>query len=107
MVRQYVWLGPGLDRDGWLKVPKFEVSPLAYAFYNETRGRTFTSDDFRELGYDDCMRRPDKAIGNFFGQLVRHGLAMQVGWVRSRIPSNHIRKIRTYAWTSKAEEVLR
>lgn len=83
-----------------------EISPLAYTFYGETRGRAFTSDDFRELGYDQFMRRPDKSIGSFFGKLVQQGLAMQVGMRRSRIESNHIRKIHVYAWTSKAEEVL-
>lgn len=79
---------------------------LARSFYAQTKGCEFSSDDFRALDLDEKMVRRDKAIGGFFSMITRLGLVVQTGWVRSRIPSNNRRKIRTYRWTDLARESL-
>ena len=58
------------------------------------------------MGYDQCLRNPDKSIGGFFARLKENGLIMEVAWTRSRIPSNHIRRIRVYEWTQKASDLM-
>ena len=59
---------------------------------------TFSSDTFRMYGLDRFIVDKAHGIGGFFAKLVANGLVVQVGWVRSCLPSNHGRMIRTYRW---------
>jgi len=96
------------SRVEWRAFPDLDLEeePLVLRFYRATKGRIFTSDNFRDLGLDRTMSNRKKMIGSFFGALKSSGLAMEVGWTRSRIRTNHRRKIREYEWTQEAAEAL-
>jgi len=79
---------------------------LVRTFYLRTRGREFSSDDFRALELHRGMRDPSKAIGGFFSMIVRLGLAQRTGWIVSKVKSSHRRRIQTFAWTQAAREAL-
>jgi len=63
-------------------------------------GKTeFSSDDFRMYGLDRFLRGSSAhAIGGFFARLIHNRVIRQVGWKRSSLPSNRLRKIRVYEW---------
>jgi len=56
----------------------------------------FSSDDFRLAGFDRFMQDTQHEIGSLFQKLEHYGAIMEVGRVRSVIPSNHGREIRQY-----------
>jgi hypothetical protein len=60
----------------------------------------FSSDDFRRYGLDRFIRDTQHGIGAFFAKLKHQGLAIQCGYVRSQLASNHGRQIRVYKWSS-------
>lgn len=65
------------------------------------RKDTFTSDDFRMFGLDRFIEDTQHGIGGFFARLVHSKQIREVGWVRSLLPQNNLRKIREYAWNQK------
>jgi len=66
---------------------------------------TFSSDTFRMYGLDRFIVDRAHGIGGFFAKLVANGLVVQVGWVRSCLPSNHGRMIRTYGWVNEGKRI--
>jgi len=63
-------------------------------------GKTeFCSDDFRMYGLDRFLADTQHGIGGLFAKWVHHGIAEKTGRnVRSVLPSNHLREIKTYKW---------
>lgn len=60
-------------------------------------GKTqFSSDDFRDYKLDRYLYEKQHGIGGFFARLLANGQVKEAGWKRSRIASNHGRKIRVY-----------
>jgi hypothetical protein len=79
---------------------------LAAKFYHWLDRRhqfVFTSDEFREANLTVYIDREDtgisKSLGAFFGGMKQRGYIMESASRRSRILSNHGRKITTYHWT--------
>ena len=86
----------------------FSFTPLESALVTKfrtllalERKDTFSSDDFRMYGLDRHIEDTQHGIGGFFARLVHSQQIREVGWVRSVLPQNNLRKIREYAWNQK------
>jgi len=61
--------------------------------------KTFSSDTFRMLGLERFLRGDSQhSIGAFFARLKHHGVIEEDSWVRSKLKSNNMRKIRVWRW---------
>jgi hypothetical protein len=71
---------------------------------NPDSKRQFSSDDFRacnlEKFLDDDLSH---SIGGLFAKWTHNKLIREVGVTRSKIPSNHLRKISLYEFTEQTK----
>ena len=78
-----------------------------FMIYTEEHGiKYFTSDDFRKAGLDRAFAHPETQIGTYFSKLAYNRVAVFVGELPSKVPSNNRRRNDLRYWDYARWRVL-